>query len=90
MWAGEKLFSRSLRDPSFPGQCIEADAMLYSKAIFVKELVRHLNIRSFLSIYDSYRFLCMYGRKERDNPFGLSIQFSSVQSLSCVRLSATP
>ena len=32
-----------------------------------------LNIRSFLSIYDSYRFLCMYGRKERDNPFGLSI-----------------
>ena len=32
-----------------------------------------LNIRSLLSIYDSYRFLCIYGRKERDNPFGLSI-----------------
>ena len=43
-----------------------------------------------MSIYDSYRFLCMYGRKERDNPFGLSIQFSSVQSLSCVRLFAAP
>ena len=32
-----------------------------------------LNIRSLLSIYDSYRFLCIYGRKERDNAFGLSI-----------------
>lgn len=37
MWAGETLFSRSLRDPSFPGQCIEADAMLCGKAIFVKK-----------------------------------------------------
>ena len=32
-----------------------------------------LNIRSFLTIYDSYSFLCIYGRKERENPFGLSI-----------------
>ena len=45
MWAGEKLFSHSLGDPSFPGHCTEADAMLHGKAILVKELVRHLNIR---------------------------------------------